>query len=179
MSTAPAILVTGGASGIGFAVVEAVLAEGWRAICADVSERNLASAREQLGDRAELRLERFDVADEDAVVRAVAACDSEFGPLAGVVNSAGIAQRPTNTQAVIDASAVEGYLTIPSWDLLTTQDHAIDPDLQRFMAARAKARITEVASSHAVMVSHPDAVAAIIEQAARWPLAPGRVPGAR
>jgi pimeloyl-ACP methyl ester carboxylesterase len=78
-----------------------------------------------------------------------------------------ITQRPANTKAVTDASAVEGYLTIPSWDLLTTQDHAIDPDLQRFMATRAKARITEVASSHAVMLSHPDAVAAIIEQAAR------------
>src|SRR5205823_6073932 len=52
MSAAPAILVTGGASGIGFAVVEAVLAEGWRAICADVSDRNLASAREKLGRRA-------------------------------------------------------------------------------------------------------------------------------
>ena len=76
MSTAPAILITGGASGIGFAVVEAVLAEGWRAICADVSEHNLVAAREKLGDRAELRFERFDVADEDAVVRAVAACES-------------------------------------------------------------------------------------------------------
>ena len=49
MSAAPAILVTGGASGIGFAVVEAVLSEGWRAICADVSEHNLASAREKPG----------------------------------------------------------------------------------------------------------------------------------
>ena len=78
-----------------------------------------------------------------------------------------ITQRPANTKAVTDASAVKVYLTIPSWDLLTTQDHAIDPDLQRFMATRAKARITEVASSHAVMLSHPDAVAAIIEQAAR------------
>jgi pimeloyl-ACP methyl ester carboxylesterase len=78
-----------------------------------------------------------------------------------------ITQRPANTKAVTDASTVEGYLTIPSWDLLTTQDHAIDPDLQRSMATRAKARITEVASSHAVMLSHPDAVATIIEQAAR------------
>jgi pimeloyl-ACP methyl ester carboxylesterase len=78
-----------------------------------------------------------------------------------------ITQRPANTKAVTDPSAVEGYLTIPAWDLLTTQDHAIDPDLQRFMATRAKARITEVASSHAVMLSHPDAVTAIIEQAAR------------
>jgi NAD(P)-dependent dehydrogenase (short-subunit alcohol dehydrogenase family) len=92
MSTAPAILVTGGASGIGFAVVDAVLAEGWRAICADVSEPNLASAREKLGHRAELRFEHLDVADEDAVVSAVATCEREFGPLAGIVNSAGIAR---------------------------------------------------------------------------------------
>jgi NAD(P)-dependent dehydrogenase (short-subunit alcohol dehydrogenase family) len=91
MSAAPAILVTGGASGIGCAVVEAILAEGWRAIAADVSERNLAAAREKLGERSGL-LERVDVADEMAVVRAVAACENEFGPLAGVVNSAGIAR---------------------------------------------------------------------------------------
>lgn len=90
MSAAPAVLVTGGASGIGFAVLEAVLAEGWRAIAADVSEHNLALARDKLGDRADLRLQRLNVADEDAVVKTVAACDGEFGPLAGIVNSAGI-----------------------------------------------------------------------------------------
>jgi pimeloyl-ACP methyl ester carboxylesterase len=77
-----------------------------------------------------------------------------------------ITQRPANTKAVTDPSAVEGYLTIPSWHLLTTQDHAINPDLQRFMATRANARITEVASSHAVMLSHPGAVADVITQAA-------------
>src|SRR5260370_8312010 len=46
MSTAPAILVTGGASGIGFAVVQAVLAEGWRATWADVTDRNLPPTRD-------------------------------------------------------------------------------------------------------------------------------------
>jgi NAD(P)-dependent dehydrogenase (short-subunit alcohol dehydrogenase family) len=86
------ILVTGGASGIGFAIVEAVLAEGWRAIAADVSEANLATARKKLGDRPGLRIERLDVADEDAVVKTVAVCEREFGPLAGIVNSAGIAR---------------------------------------------------------------------------------------
>ncbi len=77
------------------------------------------------------------------------------------------AQRPANTNAVTDASAVEGYRGIPSWDLITRQDHAINPDLQRFMADRAHARITEVNASHAVMLSRPDAVTKIIEQAAR------------
>jgi NAD(P)-dependent dehydrogenase (short-subunit alcohol dehydrogenase family) len=92
MSTTPTILVTGGASGIGFAVVEAVLAEGWRAIVADVSERNLAAAREKLGAQSGLCFERLDVADEAAVVNAVATYEREFGPVAGVVNSAGIAR---------------------------------------------------------------------------------------
>ncbi|MET7751101.1 alpha/beta hydrolase [Micromonospora sp. NPDC005367] len=76
-------------------------------------------------------------------------------------------QRPANTDAVTDASAVEGFRTIPSWALVTRQDHAINPDLQRFMTARANARTTEVDASHAVLLSRPDAVTRVIEQAAR------------
>ena len=76
-------------------------------------------------------------------------------------------QRPANTDAVTDPSAVEGFRTIPSYALLTRQDQAISPDLQRFMDTRAHARITEVDASHAVMLSRPDAVTKIIEQAAR------------
>ncbi|MET4291197.1 NAD(P)-dependent dehydrogenase (short-subunit alcohol dehydrogenase family) [Bradyrhizobium sp. LB8.2] len=43
------ILVTGGASGIGLAVVEAVLAEGWWAIVADMDQRSLDRCRDALG----------------------------------------------------------------------------------------------------------------------------------
>jgi len=92
MTKQPTILVTGGASGIGFAIVEAVLAAGWRAIAVDVDAGHLASARKTLGERAELRFEQLDVADDDAVVKSIAACEREFGPLSGVVNSAGIAR---------------------------------------------------------------------------------------
>jgi pimeloyl-ACP methyl ester carboxylesterase len=63
-------------------------------------------------------------------------------------------------------SAVEGLRTIPSWALVTRRDHAIAVDVQRFMAKRAEARITGVDASHAVMRSRPDAVAAVIAQAA-------------
>jgi pimeloyl-ACP methyl ester carboxylesterase len=77
------------------------------------------------------------------------------------------AQRPANTNAVTDASAVEGYRTIPSWALVTRQDHAINPDVQRFMTTRSHARPTEVDASHAVMLSRPHAVTEIIEKAAR------------
>jgi pimeloyl-ACP methyl ester carboxylesterase len=77
------------------------------------------------------------------------------------------AQRPANTRAVTDPSTAEAFRTIPSWDLITREDHAIAPDVQRFMAGRAHAHVTEVDASHAVMVSRPDAVTKIIEQAAR------------
>src|ERR1019366_3893339 len=42
------ILVTGGASGIGFAIVQAILEQRWRVVVADVDPNNLARARETL-----------------------------------------------------------------------------------------------------------------------------------
>jgi pimeloyl-ACP methyl ester carboxylesterase len=76
-------------------------------------------------------------------------------------------QRPAGTKAVTDASVREAYRTIPSWILITRRDKAIAPDLQRFMSKRAGAHIEEVNASHAVMVSRPDAVTRVIEDAAR------------
>jgi NAD(P)-dependent dehydrogenase (short-subunit alcohol dehydrogenase family) len=85
------VLVTGGASGIGLAVVEAALGEGWRVIVADLDPGNLDRCRDSLGAPGDrVRYEQMNVADEDAVVRAIEACEAEFGPLTGVVNSAGI-----------------------------------------------------------------------------------------
>jgi NAD(P)-dependent dehydrogenase (short-subunit alcohol dehydrogenase family) len=91
MSERPTVLVTGGASGIGLAIVKAVLAEGWRAIAADLDPARLAHSRDTLGAAADaLHLAPLDVTDEDAVKRCVAACESEFGAITGLVNSAGI-----------------------------------------------------------------------------------------
>jgi hypothetical protein len=50
--------------------------------------------------------------------------------------------------------------------MLTTQDHMVPPSTQRFMSSRAKAKLTELPSSHAAMLSHPREVAAFIEIAA-------------
>ncbi|MFK4547998.1 pimeloyl-ACP methyl ester carboxylesterase [Streptomyces tendae] len=77
------------------------------------------------------------------------------------------AQRPANTKAVSDASVAEAYRNIPSWSLITRQDKAIAPDLQRFMSKRAHAHIKEVNASHAVMISRPGSVTRVIEDAAR------------
>ncbi|MEP9375097.1 alpha/beta hydrolase [Aquabacter sp. CN5-332] len=54
----------------------------------------------------------------------------------------------------------------PSWALIATQDRSINPDLERDMARRAASRVHEVAASHAVYASQPDAVAATIIEAA-------------
>jgi pimeloyl-ACP methyl ester carboxylesterase len=53
----------------------------------------------------------------------------------------------------------------PCWYLLGTQDRAIPPALQRFMAERATATIVEVAASHVSFVSQPEAATQLILQA--------------
>jgi pimeloyl-ACP methyl ester carboxylesterase len=76
-------------------------------------------------------------------------------------------QRPVAASVFGDKSTEAAWKTIPSWDLITTEDHAIAPAEQRFMAKRAHAHTEEIKSSHAAPVSHPNAVADLIEQAAQ------------
>ena len=59
------------------------------------------------------------------------------------------------------------WRTKPSWYLVTTDDHMIPPPAQRAMSERAKAAVTETPASHAVYVSQPAVVAAVITQAAQ------------
>jgi pimeloyl-ACP methyl ester carboxylesterase len=59
------------------------------------------------------------------------------------------------------------WRTKPSYAILTTQDHVISPELQRWMYQRSGAKVTEVSASHAVFISRPDAVARVIEAAAK------------
>ena len=58
------------------------------------------------------------------------------------------------------------WKTKPSWYLVASNDQIIPPAAQRQMAGRAKSTVQEVAGSHVAFISHPDAAAAIIEQAA-------------
>lgn len=66
------------------------------------------------------------------------------------------------------------WRTKPSWYLVTTDDKMIPPPAQRFMSKRAGSTVVEVAGSHAIYVSHPDAVAGLIEKAARETNTAGR-----
>lgn len=75
-------------------------------------------------------------------------------------------QVPWGLAAASAGSTAAAWKTKPSWYLLTTEDHMIAPELQHFMSKRAGSKVTEIKGSHAIYVSRPDAVAAIIEKAA-------------
>jgi pimeloyl-ACP methyl ester carboxylesterase len=76
------------------------------------------------------------------------------------------AQRPVSGAIFGEKATEAAWKTIPSWDLITTQDQAATLKVQQFMAGRAHAHTMTVNASHAVAISHPDKVASIIEQAA-------------
>ncbi|WP_244236653.1 alpha/beta fold hydrolase [Micromonospora violae] len=78
-----------------------------------------------------------------------------------------VTQRPAADSAQTGSVTKVAWKTIPSWTLVTTQDQAIPPDLQRFMADRAKSTTVEIDASHAVAVSQPGPVADLIDTAAR------------
>src|SRR6266480_2773086 len=75
-------------------------------------------------------------------------------------------QVPWGVEALAGAISEPAWKTKPSWYLLVTDDKMIPLPAQRFMSQRAGATVEEVAGSHAIYVSRPDAVAAIIEKAA-------------
>ncbi|MFD9391154.1 alpha/beta fold hydrolase [Streptomyces sp. NPDC060000] len=75
-------------------------------------------------------------------------------------------QRPIAASALEEPSVGAAWKSIPTWSLIATQDFNIPPAAQRFMSKRAHAHTVEVKASHAVAVSHPDAVARVVRQAA-------------
>lgn len=76
-------------------------------------------------------------------------------------------QVPWGVDALNGTISEPAWITKPSWYLVATDDKMIPPEAQRFMAKRAGSTVVEVAGSHAVYVSQPSAVAALIEKAAR------------
>ncbi len=81
-------------------------------------------------------------------------------------NVAAAVQKPI-IGSVFGASVTEAaWKTIPSWYLVSQDDRAINPDLERFYAKRMKATTTEVKASHVAFLSHPAVVVRLIEQAA-------------
>ena len=76
-------------------------------------------------------------------------------------------QVPWGLDALSGTISEPAWKTKPSWYLVATDDRMIPPPAQRFMSKRAGSTIVEVAGSHAIYVSQPNAVAGLIEKAAR------------
>ena len=74
-------------------------------------------------------------------------------------------QQPLASGSFADVMGVPAWKSLPSWYLVSTEDQAIPPEVQRMFAQRMGATVVEVPSSHVAMVSHPKEVVEIIQMA--------------
>jgi pimeloyl-ACP methyl ester carboxylesterase len=76
------------------------------------------------------------------------------------------AQKPIYGAVLGQSVPAAAWRTIQSWYLVAQEDRAISPQLERLYAKRMNARTSEIKSSHLPFISHPQEVAALIEEAA-------------
>ncbi len=76
-----------------------------------------------------------------------------------------VSQRPLAGAAFGEPASDAAWRTKPSWGLVATADHTINPEVERFGYSRAGMTVREVDSSHLVMLAHPDAVVDLIREA--------------
>jgi pimeloyl-ACP methyl ester carboxylesterase len=75
-------------------------------------------------------------------------------------------QVPWGVDALSGTISEPAWRSKPSWYLIATEDRMIPPPAQREMSARAGSTVVEVAGSHSIYVSKPEAVADLIKRAA-------------
>jgi NAD(P)-dependent dehydrogenase (short-subunit alcohol dehydrogenase family) len=135
------VLITGGSKGIGLACAAAFLAEGAHVTLVARDEQTLASARQQLldkaGERAQVHAVAADLTDAVAAAQALARAEALAGPVDVLVNSAGAARRTPAAE-----------LTPQAWqDALQSKFFSyinmIDPVIKK-MAARGEGAIVNV-----------------------------------
>jgi NAD(P)-dependent dehydrogenase (short-subunit alcohol dehydrogenase family) len=130
-------VVTGGARGIGWATVEALVAEGVRPVLLDRDEAALAAAGKRLAERGvDHHAATLDVTDEAAVERAMAVVVARYGRLDILVNNAGTALRKPTLE-----------LTLADWE------QVVDVNLNAvFLCSRAAGR-TMIAAGRGAIVN--------------------------
>jgi pimeloyl-ACP methyl ester carboxylesterase len=74
-------------------------------------------------------------------------------------------QKPLAARIFGETLKAAAWKTIPSWYVVSTQDNAINPDLERFMAKRMGAKTKEIKASHVSFISNPSEIAKVIESA--------------
>jgi pimeloyl-ACP methyl ester carboxylesterase len=82
-------------------------------------------------------------------------------------NFMAISQVPISVTAFGTPITNAAWHNKPSWYAVATEDRMINPDLERFMAKRAGSTTIEVKGSHSIFMSQPQAVARLIERAAK------------
>jgi len=75
-------------------------------------------------------------------------------------------QKPLAAAIFGEPLKAAAWKSIPSWYVVSTQDKAINPELERFMAKRMGAKIKEIKASHVSFISNPSEIARVIESAA-------------
>lgn len=78
-----------------------------------------------------------------------------------------VSQRPLAGAAFAEPAPAAAWKTKPSWGSVSSADHTINPDVERFGYERAGMTTIEVDSSHLVMLSHPTEVADLIREAVK------------
>jgi pimeloyl-ACP methyl ester carboxylesterase len=76
-------------------------------------------------------------------------------------------QVPWGLEALGGEISEPAWKSKPSWYLVATEDRMIPPPAQRFMSERARSTVVQVAGSHAIYVSQPNAVVGLIKKAAQ------------
>lgn len=96
-----------------------------------------------------------------------AAVRQDFAPDATATEQQSIAatQEPIKASAFAEKITRAAWHDKPSWYVVSQNDRMINPDLERAMAQQIHAKTTQVAASHISMVSQPEQVTRVIEQA--------------
>lgn len=78
-----------------------------------------------------------------------------------------VVQKPISGAIFGEAAGPPAWRTAPAWYQVSRDDQVLSPELQRFVARRMQARITELRSGHGSPLTQPRALAELIETAAR------------
>jgi pimeloyl-ACP methyl ester carboxylesterase len=76
-------------------------------------------------------------------------------------------QQPASQNVFKGVASHVAWKQKPSWYVVAAEDHTINPDLERLMAERAKAKTTVVKSPHVAMIAQPKEVLAVILDAVK------------
>jgi NAD(P)-dependent dehydrogenase (short-subunit alcohol dehydrogenase family) len=136
-------VVTGAASGIGLALVEAFVDVGMRVVMADVNEDALTSHAATMGDSVHPVV--ADVRDPDQVDRIGAAVLEQFGALHVAVNNAGIVNRGNSWE--LSLKEWHRVIDVNLWGVI----HGVQAFVPRILGSGTEGHVVNTASMAAVL----------------------------